>query len=201
MLVKDMYLKKSSLYLILFFIIIFLVNNSFSEESLKRNAINYLKELKFFSASFIQDDLSSIAEGKIFVGENRIRVDYENPTKILIILDENKAMYYDYELEEDEFFDPSGTSAKFFFNIFKKPDFFGDSDVISRENYLVLSKSGKNENIDFTIKVFFENNPFLLRKAELLFEDKFLVLSIFNHKYNEAFDKNFFKLINPSFFN
>lgn len=196
-----MCLKKNNLSLILFFIIIFLVNNAFSEENLKNKAIKYLKELKFFSASFIQDDLSSIAEGKIFVGENRIRVDYEKPTKILIILDENKAMYYDYELEEDEFFDPSGTSAKFFFDIFKQPDFFGDSDIVSQENYLVLSKSSKNEKGDFKIKVFFENNPFLLRKAELLFEDRFLVMSIFNHRYNETFDKNFFKLINPSFFN
>ena len=36
------------------------------------------------------------------------------PNKILIILDEDKAMYYDYELEEDEFFDPKNTSSWFF---------------------------------------------------------------------------------------
>ena len=49
-----------------------------------------------------------------YILEQRVRVEYDYPTKILIILDENKAMYYDYELNEDEFFDPKKTIAWFF---------------------------------------------------------------------------------------
>ena len=36
---------------------------------------------------------------------------------------------------------------------------------------------------------------------ELKIENELLRLSIFNHKYNEEFDKGFFKLINPKFLN
>ena len=36
------------------------------------------------------------------------------PEKILIILAKNKAMYYNYELEEDEFFNPKIQALGFF---------------------------------------------------------------------------------------
>ena len=49
--------------------------------------------------------------------------------KILIILDENKAMYYNYDLDEDEFFNPKDTSAWFFFEIFKNPKIFLKSEI------------------------------------------------------------------------
>ena len=38
---------------------------------------------------------------------------------LTIILDDDKAMYYNYELEEEEFFNPQNTQAWFFFDIFK----------------------------------------------------------------------------------
>ena len=36
---------------------------------------------------------------------------------------------------------------------------------------------------------------------EVLFDENFLQLSIFNHEYNKEFDKSFFKLINPNLLN
>ena len=66
--------------------------------------INYLDNLHLFSASFIQNDGETLSEGLISIGMKRIRVEYLTPSKILIILDDNKAMYYNYELQEDEFF-------------------------------------------------------------------------------------------------
>ena len=68
--------------------------------------MNYLNELENFSASFIQTDGENLSEGKVYIGEKRIRAEYYSPTKILIILDKDRAMYYNYELEEDEFFNP-----------------------------------------------------------------------------------------------
>ena len=41
------------------------------------------------------------------------------------------------------------------------------------------------------INVFFENNPMIIRKIELLIDDTKLILSFFDHNYNETFDKNF----------
>ena len=130
--------------------------------------------------------------------------DYEYflPTKILIILSENKAMYYDYELEEDEFFNPKNTNAWFFYDIFRNPYFFEDGKVEVKNNELLLEKKGvDNEEKNFVIRVLFEKQPLILRGIEVVVNDDILKLSIYNHSYNEVFDKNFFKLINPNFLN
>ena len=67
--------------------------------------MNYLP-LNNFSASFLQNDGKNLSEGKVYIGQERVRAEYFSPNKIFIVLDENKAMYFNYELEEDEFFDP-----------------------------------------------------------------------------------------------
>ena len=200
MLVKDMCLRKNSFIYFIAIFIFFFQKNVFANESLNEKAFKYLNDLKFFSASFIQDDKSSISQGRIYIGKERIRIEYETPTKILIILDENKAMYFNYELDEDEFFNPRDTSASIFFEIFNNIEFFSNSMIVSEDSYLIFEKSGESDIGNYKVRVFFENNPVLIRKIELFADDLYLTLSIFDHNYNERFDKNFFKLINPSFF-
>ena len=191
---------KSNKYLNYFYIIIFLVL-SYSVEgnaNIKIKILNYLNSLQNFSASFIQNDNETLSEGKVYIGEKRVRAEYLSPSKILIVLDEDKAMYYNYELEEDEFFNPRNTNAWFFYDIFRNPNFFEDSKIIVKNKEIVLEKSGyDNEETKYLIDVYFENNPLILRKIEVFINDEFLQISIFNHNYNEDFEKGFFKLINP----
>ena len=110
-------------------------------------------------------------------------------------------MYYNYDLQEDEFFDPKDTSAWFFFEIFNNMMFLQDSIVTNDKNNLILTKNGVNDDQRYTLKIYFENNPLVLRRVDLELDEIFLSLSFFNHDYNAKFDKNAFKLINPSFFN
>ena len=195
---------KSNKYLNYFYIIIFLVL-SYSVEgnaNIKIKILNYLNSLQNFSASFIQNDNETLSEGKVYIGEKRVRAEYLSPSKILIVLDEDKAMYYNYELEEDEFFNPRNTNAWFFYDIFRNPNFFEDSKIIIKNKEIVLEKSGyDNEETKYLIDVYFENNPLILRKIEVFINDEFLQISIFNHNYNEDFEKGFFKLINPKLLN
>ena len=138
----------------------------------------------------------------MYIGEKRIRAEYFSPTKILIILDKDKAMYYDYELEEDEFFDPKNTNAWFLYQLFRSPNFLKDSLFKLKDNEIILKKTGvDSKQNNYSIKIFFENNPLILRKVEVLVNDNYLQLSIFNHQYNIDFDKDFFKLINPKLLN
>ena len=197
--VKDMLLKKIKFI----YLIIFINTLNFAvcaEESETQFITSYLKDLRYFSASFIQNDNQTLSEGKIFIGKNRIRVEYSLPTKILIILDKDKAMYYNYELDEDEFFNPKDTSAWFFYDIFNNPDFFNSAKLNEIDNNVIIEKIGNSEIGSFEIKVFFENHPLILRMVKLYLENEYIELSFFNHKYNETFNKRFFKLINPSFF-
>ena len=192
--------KYINYYFIIFFLFISLKVNS--DTALKNKAINYLGSLKNFSSSFIQNDGENLSEGSVYIGEKRVRAEYLYPTKILIILDQNKAMYYNYDLEEDEFFNPKDTSAWFFYDIFRNPIFFEDGLFKVKNNELILEKTGiDKDNNNFNIRVYFENNPLVLRAVEVFINEEFLRMSIYDHNYNEEFDKDFFKLINPKFLN
>ena len=200
---KDMFLKNKSSFFYFISVIFFLFTykvHSGSNDKIK--IINYLDTLENFSASFLQNDGNNISEGKVFIGEKRVRAEYISPERILIILDEDKAMYYNYELEEDEFFNPKNTNAWFFYDIFRNPYFFEDSKIVLKDKEIILNKSGfDSEETKYLIKVYFENNPVILRKIEVFINDAFLQISIFDHNYNENFDKSFFKLINPKLLN
>ena len=194
-----MFLKKNK-YINYLCIVIFL-NFSYSvKANTKIKILDYLNSLQYFSASFIQNDNETLSEGMVYIGEKRVRAEYLSPSKILIVLDEDKAMYYNYELEEDEFFNPKNTNAWFFYDIFRNPNFFENSKIILKNKEIILEKSGfNNEQTKYLINVYFENNPMILRKVEVFINDEFLQISIFNHNYNEDFDEDFFKLINPKF--
>ena len=192
--------SKNDKYIKYYYIIIVL-NFSYNVEAntkIKIKILDYLNSLQYFSASFIQSDNETLSEGIVYIGEKRVRAEYLSPSKILIVLDEDKAMYYNYELEEDEFFNPKNTNAWFFYDIFRNPNFFEDSKIKLKNKEIILEKSGfDNTQTKYLINVYFENNPVVLRKIEVFINNEFLQISIFNHSYNEEFDKDFFKLINP----
>ena len=199
---KDMFLKNNRL------VIIFLIITFFSvqPEALSNNAslkkiFNYLNSLNNFSASFVQDEGEMISEGKIYIGNERVRLNYKHPSEILIILDKDKGMYYNYELNEDEFFNPKDTSAWFFFEIFKNKEFFLDANISIENKNIILSKSGYSFDDFFQISLFFEDEPLVIRKIKLFFQNKEYTLSIYNHILEEKFDDRFFKLINPMLLN
>ncbi len=196
-----MFLKNKTVFILL--IIIFFTPYKFSlADDDQKTALNYLNTLKNFSASFLQNDGSNLSEGKIFIGNKRVRAEYFSPEKILIILSEDKAMYYNYELEEDEFFNPKNTNAWFFYDIFRNPNFFENSQISIINNELILEKMGvDNEGKNFTLKVLFEKSPLVLRAVEIIIEDSFLRLTIYNHSYDQDFDRGLFKLISPKLLN
>ena len=106
MLVKDKFLKKDKLIFFLKIILLtFLTKILFANTTDKKDIlINYVQNIKNFSANFIQSDGQSIEEGIIYIGKDRIRVDYFNPSKITIVMDQDKAMYVNYDLGEVQYF-------------------------------------------------------------------------------------------------
>ena len=189
----------SYIYIIVFLMLSYKLD---SNTNIKIKILDYLNSLQYFSASFIQNDNENLSEGKVYIGEKRVRAEYLSPSKILIVLDEDKAMYYNYELDEDEFFNPKNTNAWFFYDIFRNPYFFEDSKIVLKDKEIILKKSGfDSEETKYLINAYFENSPVILRKIEVFINDEILQISIFNHNYNEDFDESFFKLINPKLLN
>ena len=196
--VKDRLLKKnkSRKAIILVFFVLF-SNSVLGEEGLNENIIRYLNSIENFSASFLQSDDQTIEEGKLFIGKTRARVEYNNPSKIVLILAEKKAMYYNYDLDEVEFFNPRNTSAWFFYEIFKNPLSLKGSEIIIEDSVIEVLKSGNHQDQNYKLKIIFENNPLLIRKIYLEFEDIKITVSMYDHKMGESFGRNFFRLIPP----
>ena len=133
-----MFLKNEKYLFKILLIVFYLFGfKAYSAPADKVEILSYLSSLSDFSASFIQSDGKNLSEGKVYIGKKRVRAEYSLPTKILIILAENKAMYYDYMLEEDEFFNPKNTNAWFFYDIFRNPLFFEDGQIEAKNNELI----------------------------------------------------------------
>ena len=197
---RGMFLKNLKYLLCLFFFIL-ISNKSISEElNTKKLVIKYLKNLENLSVSFIQNDGENLSEGLIAIGEERLRVEYNSPSKILIVLDKDKAMYYNYDLDEDEFFDPKDTIGWYFFEIFKGTEFFSNSEILIENNIILLEKKGFTETEKYNLKIYFEDNPLIIRRLELKTNENYISLSFFGHTHDKIFDKKYFKLISPSFF-
>ena len=163
--------------------------------------INYLQNIKNFSANFIQSDGQSIEEGIVYIGKDRIRVDYFNPSKITIVIDQNKAMYVNYDLKEVQYFDPKDSAAGVFINIFKNNFFLDGASIYIKNKNILLKKEGEIDNDKFTLLILFEKNPNILRKIKLEYNNTYNSVMLSNHNFNAIFDKKFFTLANPFIIN
>ena len=79
-----------------YFTLLITIKQSHSNNHYINEITQYLESIKSLSVSFIQNEDGQISEGVISIGENRLRVDYFSPTKLIIIVSKNKAMYYNY---------------------------------------------------------------------------------------------------------
>jgi len=194
MLVKDTFSKKNKRKKFFFFFLIFIYTNAVFSANLKEDIINYTNSLNNFSAKFIQSNESEIEEGIIFIGEKRVKVEYTSPSKIIIVLDRKKSMYFNKDLDEIEYFNTKKSEASVFFEILKNQNFLENAEIENNKNQIVVKKEYKLDKILYFVELIFEQNPYLLRKIKLKHNDIFYTISFFNHNYNENFSRNFFSL-------
>ena len=203
MLVKDKFLKKNKLIFYLkIILLIFLTKLLFANTTDKKNIlINYVQNIKSFSANFIQSDGQSIEEGIVYIGKDRIRIDYFNPSKITIVMAQNKAMYVNHELREVQYFNPQDSAAGVFINIFKNNFFLEGANINVKNKNILLKKEVEIDNDKFTLLILFEKNPDILRKIKLEYNNIYNSVMLSNHNFNAIFDKKFFTLVNPFIIN
>ena len=158
---------------------------------------NYFFSLIEFSASFIQENEGELQEGYFYKNDKRIRIDYNQPTKITIILDKNKAMFFNRDLEEIEYFDPKKTIAKIIFEIF-------NNNLVENFNKHKIDKNigkfyinVKHEKINYLAEIVFELNPLELRMINIVSKEENISFGLRDHNFNYVFKKNFFSMANP----
>ena len=198
MLEKEMYLRKTiNFFLYIFVIFFFNLSAKADEISYKNKVINYLNLKKGFSSSFLQINNNQVSEGYLFLQNEKLRIEYTNPTNIIFILTPKKAMYFNKDLEEVEYFHPKKTSGKIFLDFFYDPNFVKNTKVTKGNNYFYLSKEIKIKKTIYKIDIYFEETPVKLRKIELTSDGDKTSFTIVNPNYNPELSKEMFSLINP----
>ena len=201
MLEKDTYSKKIKFKNLFFFLFIFFNFKNALGEEVKKNIVDHINSLNNFSAKFIQSNESGIEEGIIYIGENRIKVEYKLPSKVTIIMDERKSMYFNKDLQEVEYFNTKKSEANIFFQILKNKNFLDDAKIKDGQKNIIVKKKYEFNEIIYLAELIFEQNPYLLRKIKVSFNETNYTISFFNHSFNQDFRKNFFSLVDPLIIN
>ena len=195
MLEKDRFLEKTN-YLIYFIYLIFILfSQALVAETTLSKIINYNANLINSSALFVQKDGTEIQEGKIYFGSDRIKIDYEFPQKLTLILSERKGVYINHNLKESQYFNTNKSFIKIFFKLLKGGDFPGKPKV--EESFIKINDSFVVEDIYYQITILYENKPIKIRKIMILEDNQNLEISFFDHKSLEFFDKKFFSMVDP----
>jgi len=191
---KDRYLRKVN-YIILIILILF--SFDLYGENKKLKLLNYNENLKDSSAFFTQTDGLTVEEGKLYIGVERLRLDYDNPEEITIVLTKKRGMYVNHRLKEAQFFNTQKSFVSVFFSLLTDINFYENSDIIFTNYSIVISHNIKTEQESYKTKIIYENNPVKLRKIEVQEEDRILEIGFYEHNNEESLDDNFFSLISP----
>ncbi len=162
---------------------------------------NYLNGIKNLQASFVQTSSNGgIAEGMLYIAKpNKIRMEYKDPTSVLIVGDGDYIIYNDKELDQITHIDYDDIPATMILanNIsidgkqIKVLDFFKDAGTTS----ITLDYQGKGEVGPITL--IFDNSPFALKQWKIVDPQSVEVtVSLYNAQKDGTLDADLFKFKN-----
>ena len=192
---KDKYLKKQiNLEVLGLLFLVILFSKSVVGEELNSKIIKYLQGLNSFSSNFIQSNEAYLEEGLIYIKDGIIRLDYTNPERTLKISNE-KGVYVNHALEEEEFFSTKKNIIKIFYDIFLKNSFLSSLTPKESNNAVVFEKIIQLDSGKVHLTITFETNPMILRKIISKTEDGLITISFYDHNYNVVFEEGFFSFV------
>ena len=184
------------------YILTFIVSLNVCAISTKKNlqeiVINHLESIEEFSSQFLQTNGETIEEGNLYLKNKRIKIHYYSPSEIQIIIAKNKAMYFNKDLQELQYFNPKKSLASFFYNIFFSKIFFNEAIFKEKNNYIVVTKNIIVDEEKINLKIFMEQNPMIVRKLRIEKDDSVIIFSIMNHNFNPDLSNKFFSMIDPT---
>ena len=193
--------KKKLNFLLPFLFIVFLLPNQSSgnQTILSSKISNYFFKINNFTSNFIQSDSDGIQEGNIYLSNKvkRIKIHYNEPSNIIFVLKNNKAMYFNVDLEEVEYFNTKNSIADIFFKVFYDEEFFYNSAIVEKKNTIEIKKTIIVDEEEREILIFFEKNPLIIKQIKIKENEGYRVMTFVNPNFNISFKKNFFSIANP----
>lgn len=159
---------------------------------------DYLNNIKTLSATFVQTASNgSSAEGKIYIAKpNKIRMEYNDPTSVLIVGDGSFIVYNDKELDQVTHIDYDDIPATLILannlkidgHNLKISDFYADSGTM-----IVTLEYPQKPDIS-PITLTFEKDPFELKQWKIVDPQSVEVtVSIYDTVKDDHLDENLFK--------
>ena len=193
--------KKKLIFILFFLFIVFLLPNKSNgnQTIISSKKSNYFFKINNFTSKFIQSDSDGIQEGNIYLSNKvkRIKIHYDEPSNIVFILKNNKAMYFNVDLEEVEYFNTKNSIADIFFRVFYDKEFFYNSTIIENKNTIEIKKTIIANEEEKEIIIFFEKNPLIIKQIRIKENEGYRVMTFINPNFNISFKKNFFSIANP----
>ena len=202
---KEMYLqkinKKIFYFLFPFLFIVFLIPNQSkgNQNILSTQISNYFFKINNFTSKFIQSDSDGIQEGNIYLSNKvkRIKIHYTEPSNIIFVLKDNKAMYFNVDLEEVEYFSTKNSIADVFFDVFYDEEFFYNSEIVEKKNTIEIKKIISTKEEKREILLFFEKSPLIIKQIKIKENNGYRVMTFINPNFNISYRENFFSIANP----
>jgi len=159
---------------------------------------NYLNSIKNMEADFVQTSSNGgTAEGKLYIAKpNKIRMEYADPTSVLIVGDGNYIVFHDKELDQITHIDYDDIPASLILanNIkidgknIKATDFYQDAGMTS----ITLDYKEKGDIGPITLT--FSNNPLELKQWKIIDPQNIEVkVSLYNITQDTEMKDNLFK--------
>ena len=164
---------------------------------------NYLNNIKFLNASFIQEsNTGEISKGKFLLSRpGKMRVEYDKPTPLLIIANGSVLAYTDLELEETSYLSTNSTPASF---LTRKNFSFSAKDVeitnfVKSDNLIKVGIVKKNKKEAGVFSLIFTANPLRFIKMEVKNDlDEITKVSFVTAKFDQAIDNKMFVIKNKN---
>jgi len=176
--------------------------NAFREDLLKVE--NYLNNIKNLSADFTQEIDKNKAKGKFYLSRDqkssgKMRIEYINKPKILLIVNGPILSYQDLELEEVSHLSTNTTPA----SLLTRPNisFFAKdveiTDIKKDKENIKISLVKKNRKEAGEFSIIFKNDPLTFEKMEVKNDlDQIISVKLNNIKFVEQLPNNLFVIPN-----
>ena len=169
-----------------------------SQEEALRQIETYLNSIKTLEADFVQTSSNGgTAEGKLYIAKpNKIRMEYDDPTSVLIVGDGNYIVYNDKELDQVTHIDYDDIPASLILandvkidgkNI-KASNFYQDAGITS------VTLDYKDKGDVGPITLLFSNSPLELKQWKIVDPQNIEVkISLYNSMQDGELDNSLFK--------
>ena len=191
---KDKFLEKINLLIL---VLSLCFSHNLNAENIYEKIFNYNNTLKNSTANFIQTNNNYLQEGIIFFGNERIKIVYNKPQKITIILSAKKGIYINHELEESHFFATKNSYIKVLFDVFHKKKYLENLTVNEFDQKIEISDKIQLDEILYNIKLVYEYRPINLRRLEIIDNNEKTQMGFYNHMLKQNFENKFFSMIDP----